>query len=155
MAGLDCFADGDDGSKKRSPRRLIYLQGKIEHGDDTVYMAAETNGDGACALHATWGDVVGARYECLNARAKLYEDLSSVDGEDLDSPSSEFQKAFHSLLGTVRTDLNIYAKIYFCGNMGEVKYADKRIFVHSYTWTFAYLHIRMLGQPHNCAFITQ
>ena len=110
MAGLDCFADGDDGSKKRSPGRLIYLQGKIEHGDDTVYMAAETNADGACALHATWGDVVGDRYECLNARAKLYEDLSAVDGKDLDSSSSEFQEAFHSLLESVRTDLNTFLR---------------------------------------------
>ena len=122
MAGLDCFADGDVGSKKRSPRRLIYLQGKIEHGDDTVYMAAETNGDGACGLHATWGDVVGDRYECLNARAKLYEDLSAVDGKDLDSSSSEFHEAFHSLLESVRTDLNTYAKNHFCGAVDrEVK----------------------------------
>ena len=69
--------------------------GLLEDGQEA--RAAETKGDGACSLHALWGEVRPDRhanlYYCEGAREKLCEAMPSAAAEVLNSPCAAAARA--------------------------------------------------------------
>ena len=115
VASVDCYSDDEQKASNPRPNSVMHLKGCIVGEGNIEYTAASTNGDGACGLHATWGEVVGSWYEWENARERLGGLLLDIDATELDNTASRFKEAFHDLLGVAKTDLVAQARNNFCG----------------------------------------
>ena len=99
-----------------------HLQGVLHEGTGDLHMAAQTNGDGACALHSCWGSIVPydgwkAWFECTNARGDL---LDCMPEDVTVLQESDHSDALAMLLQEVGRDLVRQARVLFCGDALEV-----------------------------------
>ena len=53
------------------PNQVAHLAGPLAGGGHDIFIAAETNDDGACGLHASWGVVVGGWSSACQTRRLL------------------------------------------------------------------------------------